>query len=185
MQAEGKCNAFLWEPTLFFAQYWRDAGIEATQRIGKVHKKIEVLKMQKNQQSVKPETPPRPNPFAGLDSPDDKKASVLLEELRGCYDARCWNACGILLRIATERALDAVEPACKRKRGLSNKLAYCSGNSQAFGQSFRDGLKELNACKITGDIVAHDSAIVIDQPDVDLAAQYFRHLMKQWRLTNR
>ena len=36
------------------------------------------------------------------------------------------------------------------------------------------------ACKITGDIVAHDSAIVIDQPDVDLVARYFRYLIKQW-----
>ena len=129
-KAEGKCNALLWEHTLFFLQYWREAGIEARERIVKVQARIEILKMQKNQPPVRPGAPPGPNPFAGLDSPVDKKASVLLEELRRCYTAGCWNACGILLRIATERALDAIEPACKKNKGLSNKLAYCSRNSQ-------------------------------------------------------
>jgi hypothetical protein len=178
-EAEGRCNTYLGEPRQFFAQFWSEAGIDARQRAMKFRKKIEILKMQKDQPSAKPQTVAGNNPFA-IASPDDKKVEILLAELRRCYDAECWNACGILLRIVTERALDGVEAACKKKKGLGNKLNYCSNESQEFGQSVKEALRNLLAGKITGDIVAHDAVIVIDRPDIDLVAPYFRHLINHW-----
>jgi hypothetical protein len=56
----------------------------------------------------------------------DAKVRKLLEEAGKCHALECWNACGILIRIITERALDALDPAVKAKSGLKDKINYAT-----------------------------------------------------------
>ena len=44
-KAEGKCNTYLGEPRSFFAEYWCAVGIEARERIAKIQKQIEILRL--------------------------------------------------------------------------------------------------------------------------------------------
>lgn len=115
-----------------------------------------------------------------LTIPNNAKAAALLNELQSCYRAECWNACGILIGVLIERALDAIEPKCRPERGLSRKLGYCTNHSSEFGTSLKDALRELKAAKLTRDIAAHDSAIILGKPDIDTAVPYFRHLINHW-----
>lgn len=175
-------NGHLWESTLFFRRFWEQAKLEALRRRGKVREKIDLLMMQKAHtvaEASRPKTRPG-NPFDGLGSSKDNKAEVLLEELRRCFEAECWSACGILMRILLERAIEAVEPACRAKKGLGAKLDFCIGQRTKFGQSMTDVLRHLKAAKLTGDIIAHDSTLVVEQTDVDISAPYLRHLITFW-----
>lgn len=107
----------------------------------------------------------------------DKKIGALLDELRRCHAAQCWNACGLLMRIVVERAVDTVDPAVKAKNGLKDKLNKCR-EVAALGKSVRESIDHLHGAKIIGDIAAHDSKIVVDEPDISLALPHFRLLLK-------
>lgn len=107
----------------------------------------------------------------------DKKIAALLDELRRCQATQCWNACGLLMRIIIERTVDAVDPAVKAKSGLKDKLNKCREIS-TLGKSVRESIDHLHGTKIIGDIAAHDSKIVVDEPDINLALPHFRVLLK-------
>lgn len=108
----------------------------------------------------------------------DKKVYVLGVELNQNWQTQnCWNSCGILMRIILERALDRKNNDIKNKSGLKNKINFCL-NSNIFGKSILEALKKLNnSTKITGDIVAHDSNILLSQNDIELAIIPFRILL--------
>lgn len=107
----------------------------------------------------------------------DKKIAALLNELRQCHAMQCWNACGLLMRIVIERTVDSVDPAVKTKNGLKDKLNKCREIS-TLGKSVRESIDHLHSTKIIGDIAAHDSTIVLDEPDIGLALPHFRLLLK-------
>lgn len=109
---------------------------------------------------------------------NDKKIKVLLRELAITHKGKCWNASGILIRIILERLLDRKNAKVKAKKGLDNKLNYCISNNNLFGRSIRESLKQLRNAKIVGDIVAHDSSIILDQGDVDICLPSLRILVK-------
>jgi len=107
----------------------------------------------------------------------DKKVAALLDELRRCHAMQCWNACGLLMRIIIERTVDTVDPAVKAKSGLKDKLNKCR-EIASLGKSVRESIEHLHSAKIIGDIAAHDSKIVVDEPDINLALPHFRVLLK-------
>lgn len=109
----------------------------------------------------------------------DAKVSVLFDEVKNCYATGCWNACGILIRIIVERTLDAADPAIKARSGLKDKINFAAGCATLFSKSIRDGLRELHAAKLVGDIVAHHSTIILDKSDVDIVLPAFRMLLKE------
>lgn len=109
---------------------------------------------------------------------NDKKIKVLLKELAITHEDKCWNASGILIRIILERLLDRKDAKVKVKKGLNNKLNYCISNNNLFGRSIRESLEHLRNAKIIGDIVAHDSSIILDQGDVDICLPSLRILVK-------
>jgi hypothetical protein len=109
----------------------------------------------------------------------DPKIVVLLEEARKCYTQGCWNACGLLIRIMIERALDSVDSAVKAKQGLKDKINYCKSASQLFSKSVRESLEGLHSVKLIGDIAAHHSKIILDKGDIDLVLAPFRMLIKE------
>jgi len=99
----------------------------------------------------------------------DKKIFVLGSEANFNWQANCWNACGILMRIILERVLDRKSNRIKQRRGLEQKINCCLSN-KIFGKSVSDALKKLHhSTKITGDVVAHDSNILLNQSDIELA----------------
>jgi len=107
----------------------------------------------------------------------DTKIATLVEELRRCHMVQCWNACGLLMRIVIERTVDTVDPAVKAKTGLKDKLNRCK-EVTTLGKSVRESIEHLHGAKIIGDIAAHDSRIVVDEPDVTLVLPHFRMLIK-------
>jgi hypothetical protein len=183
-EAGFKCQGYLWDQTRCLARYWEQTGIEARQRLPKVRKSIEILQLQMKSQPTPAQatstSAPETHPFGDLPVPSNPKAAALLDELQRCYQAACWNACGILIGVLIERALDAVEPDCREQRGLGKKLSYCLNQSSQFGASLKDALRELKAAKVTRDIAAHDSTIILGKSDIDTAVPYFRHLVKFW-----
>lgn len=108
----------------------------------------------------------------------DKKIYVLGTELNQNWQTQnCWNSCGILMRIILERALDRKNNDIKNKSGLKDKINFCLSSS-IFGKSVLEALKKLdNSTKITGDIVAHDSNILLSKNDIELAIIPFRVLL--------
>lgn len=108
----------------------------------------------------------------------DTKIYVLGIELNQNWDSKvCNNSCGILMRIILERSLDKKDASIKAKNGLKNKINYCL-SSNIFGKSISEALKKLdNSTKITGDIVAHDSNILLVENDIELAIIPFRLLL--------
>jgi len=108
----------------------------------------------------------------------DRKIYILGIELNQNWQTQnCWNSCGILMRIILERALDKKDNNIKNKSGLKNKINFCLGSS-IFGKSVLEALKKLdNSTKITGDIVAHDSNILLSKNDIELAIIPFRVLL--------
>lgn len=108
----------------------------------------------------------------------DKKVYILGVELNQNWQTQnCWNSCGILMRIILERALDRKDNDIKNKSGLKNKINFCLSSS-IFGKSVLEALKKLdNSTKITGDIVAHDSNILLSKNDIELAIIPFRVLL--------
>lgn len=108
----------------------------------------------------------------------DKKVYILGLELNQNWQTQnCWNTCGILMRITLERALDRKDNNIKNKNGLKDKINLCL-SSNIFGKSVLEALKKLdNSTKITGDIVAHDSNIVLSKNDIELAIIPFRLLL--------
>lgn len=108
----------------------------------------------------------------------DNKIFVLGTELnQNWMSKKCWNSCGILMRIILERSLDLKSSEVKQMSGLKNKINYCV-SSNVFGKSVTEALKKLdNSTKITGDIVAHDSNILIIYGDIELAIIPFRVLL--------
>ena len=109
----------------------------------------------------------------------DKKIYQLGLELNHNFDFKnCWNSCGILMRIILERALDRKSAEVKRKTGLKDKINFCLSNN-VFGKSVAEALQKLNhSTKITGDIVAHDSSLLLEENDVTIAIVPFRVLIK-------
>lgn len=107
----------------------------------------------------------------------DQKIAALLDELRRCHATQCRNACGLLMRIVIERTVDSVDPAVKAKNGLKDKLNKCR-EVTTLGKSVRESIDHLHGAKIIGDIAAHDSSVVLDEPDIDLALPHFRVLLK-------
>jgi Domain of unknown function (DUF4145) len=107
----------------------------------------------------------------------DKKVAALIDELRRCHAMQCWNACGLLMRIVIERTVDTVDPGVKAKSGLKDKLNKCR-EITVLGKSVRESIEHLHGAKIIGDIAAHDSKIVVDEPDINLALPHFRLLLK-------
>jgi hypothetical protein len=101
----------------------------------------------------------------------------LIDELRRCHAMQCWNACGLMMRIIIERTVDTVDPAVKAKNGLKDKLNKCR-EITSLGKSVRESIEHLHSAKIIGDIAAHDSKIVVDEPDINLALPHFRVLLK-------
>lgn len=108
----------------------------------------------------------------------DKKVYILGTELNQNWQMQnCWNTCGILMRIILERALDRKNTSIKNKNGLKDKINFCL-SSNIFGKSVLEALKKLdNSTKITGDIVAHDSNILLSKNDIELAIIPFRILL--------
>lgn len=49
-EAQTKCHTLLYEPSLFFLQCWQKAGPEAREKNNKIFKKIEILKLKKEQE---------------------------------------------------------------------------------------------------------------------------------------
>lgn len=109
---------------------------------------------------------------------NDNKIYVLGIELNENWSSRnCWNSCGILMRVILERSLDKKDDRIKNKNGLKNKINFCL-NSNIFGKSILEALKKLdNSTKITGDIVAHDSNVLLIENDIELAIIPFRLLL--------
>lgn len=110
---------------------------------------------------------------------DDNKIYILGTELNYNWQSKnCWNSCGILMRIILERTLDKKNIKVKQKIGLKNKINLCL-SSNIFGKSIKESLKKLdNSTKITGDIVAHDSNILLCQNDIELSIIPFNVLLK-------
>lgn len=109
---------------------------------------------------------------------DNKIYLIGLELNYNWQSGKCWNSCGILMRIILERALDKKGPEIKKKNGLKDKINFCL-SSNLFGRSISEALKKLdNSTKITGDIVAHDSNIVLDKTDIELSIVPFKLLLK-------
>jgi len=108
----------------------------------------------------------------------DNKVYILGIELNQNWQAQnCWNSCGILMRIILERSLDRKNNDIKNKNGLKDKINFCL-NPSIFGKSVSEALKKLdNSTKITGDIVAHDSNILLSKNDIELAIIPFRVLL--------
>ena len=108
----------------------------------------------------------------------DKKVYILGVELNQNWQIQdCWNSCGILMRIILERVLDRKDNDITNKSGLKNKINFCLSSS-IFGKSVLEALKKLdNSTKITGDIVAHDSNILLSKNDIELAIIPFRVLL--------
>ena len=108
----------------------------------------------------------------------DKKVYILGVELNQNWQIQdCWNSCGILMRIILERVLDRKDNDIKNKSGLKNKINFCLSSS-IFGKSVLEALKKLdNSTKITSDIVAHDSNILLSKNDIELAIIPFRVLL--------
>jgi hypothetical protein len=108
----------------------------------------------------------------------DKKVYILGVELNQNWQIQdCWNSCGILMRIILERVLDRKDNDIKNKSRLKNKINFCLSSS-IFGKSVLEALKKLdNSTKITGDIVAHDSNILLSKNDIELAIIPFRVLL--------
>jgi hypothetical protein len=110
----------------------------------------------------------------------DTKIQKLVEEAGRCYAMECWNACGILIRIAIERALDAIDPAVRAKSGLKDKINYASSTSGLpISKSMQEGLKHLHGAKLVGDIVAHHSSTTLDEGDITPVIPQFRMLLKE------
>jgi hypothetical protein len=110
----------------------------------------------------------------------DAKIQQLLLESGKCYALECWNACGILMRIIVERALDAIDPAVKAKSGLKDKINYASSAAGLpISKSMQDGLKALHGAKLVGDIAAHHSSTLLDQGDINGVVPHFRMLLKE------
>jgi hypothetical protein len=109
----------------------------------------------------------------------DKKIFQLGVELnRNFCFKNCWNCCGILMRIILERALDRKSAEAKKKSGLKDKINFCLSNN-IFGKSIAEALQKLNhSTKITGDIVAHDSNLLLEEDDIMIAIVPFRVLIK-------
>jgi hypothetical protein len=107
----------------------------------------------------------------------DKKIATLVDELQRCHATQCWNACGLLMRVVIERTVDSVDPAVKAKSGLKDKLNK-RREITILGKSVRESIDHLHGAKIIGDIAAHDSGIVLDEPDINLALPHFRVLLK-------
>ena len=108
----------------------------------------------------------------------DVKIRTLLHELKRCYPQECWNACGLLIRIVVERALDTVDASVKSKTGLKDKINACRGVT-TLSKSLPEALDGLQGAKILGDIAAHHSKIILEKPDVDLVLPAFRVLLKE------
>lgn len=108
----------------------------------------------------------------------DKKIYILgVETNQNWKTQNCYNSCGILMRIVLERALDRKDINIKNKIGLKNKINFCL-SSNIFGKSVSEALNKLdNSTKITGDIVAHDSNILLSKNDIELAIIPFRILL--------
>ena len=99
----------------------------------------------------------------------DKKIFVLGSEANVNWQNECWNSCGILMRIILERSLDKKDSRIKQKNGLKDKINF-SLSTSIFSKSIREALKKLDhSTKITGDIVAHDSNILLSKNDIELA----------------
>jgi len=108
----------------------------------------------------------------------DKKIYVLGHETNINWQSECWNSCGILMRIILERALDKKDPGIKQKEGLKNKINF-SLSTSIFNKSIKETLKKLDhSTKITGDIVAHDSNILLNKNDIELAIVPLNMLLK-------
>lgn len=108
----------------------------------------------------------------------DKKISILGSEVNFNWQTGCWNACGILMRIILERILDKKDRRIKEKIGLEQKINYCLSN-KIFGRSVSEALQKLrHSTKITGDIVAHDSNILLSKNDIELSIVPLNILVK-------
>lgn len=110
---------------------------------------------------------------------EDKKIFQLGSEANYNWKTNfCWNSCGILMRIILERTLDRKHPDVKKKTGLKNKINFCLSNN-IFGKSVTEAIKKLdNSTKITGDIVSHDSNILLDKNDIEIAIVPLNILIK-------
>lgn len=119
------------------------------------------------------------NSVLGKIKKTDKKIHQLGLELNHNFSFKnCWNSCGILMRIILERALDQKSAEIKRKTGLKDKINFCLSNN-VFGKSVAEALQKLNhSTKITGDIVAHDSNLLLEEDDITIAIIPFRVLIK-------
>jgi len=108
----------------------------------------------------------------------DKKIYVLGHETNINWQSECWNSCGILMRIILERALDRKHSDIKSKEGLKDKINFAL-SSNLFGKSIKEAIKKLDhSTKITGDIVAHDSKILLNKEDIELAIVPLNNLLK-------
>jgi len=127
--------------------------------------------------------PPKIGPAPAFEFPGrtftDRKVQILLDEARKCYANQCWNACGILMRIILERALDSVDPRIKAAGGLKDRLNVGISITGLFSKTIVDTLRELKSAKLVGDIAAHHSHIVLDKHDVDLVAPSLKMLLKE------
>jgi len=108
----------------------------------------------------------------------DKKIYTLGVETNKNWQLECWNACGILMRIILERALDRKDIRIRQKMGLKDKINF-SFTTSVFNKSIKEALKKLDlSTKITGDIVAHDSNILLSKNDIELAIVPLNILLK-------
>jgi hypothetical protein len=108
----------------------------------------------------------------------DKKIYILASEANMSWQTNCWNSCGILMRIILERVLDRKHQDIRAREGLKSKINF-SLSSNLFGKSIKEAIKKLDhSTKITGDIVAHDSNILLSQEDIELAIVPLNILIK-------
>lgn len=82
-----------------------------------------------------------------------------------------------MMRIIIERTVNTVDPAVKAKSGLKDKLNKCR-EITSLGKSVRESIEHLHSAKIIGNIAAHDSTIVVDEPDINLALPHFWILLR-------
>jgi len=110
----------------------------------------------------------------------DAKIRVLLVDVGKCYATECWTACGILIRIIIERALDALDPAVKAKSGLKDKI-NCASSAPGLpiSKSMQESLKALHGAKLVGDVAAHHSSTLLDQGDINSVIPHVRMLLKE------
>jgi len=109
----------------------------------------------------------------------DKKIFVLGFETNVNWQTDCWNACGILMRLILERVLDKKDNRIKQITGLDPKINYCLSN-KIFGKTILGALKKLqHSTKITGDIVAQDSNILLDRNDIEISIVPLNMLIKE------